>query len=139
MSGVSPKPAMEILLVEDSPDDADLMVEALKDGTLAAHITVLDDGEKAMDYLRRPGARPPHLLVLDLHLPRMNGFEVLQEINDDIRLRRIPVVILTSSEHEKTIPNAYDLYAVCCVTKPFDPEQFALAVWTIEQFWRNVA
>jgi len=143
MPEFSPGPPVEILLVEDSPDDADLMVEALREGTLSPRVTVVEDGEQAMDYLRRRGAYAdspaPHLILLDLHLPRKNGHEVLTEIKQDGLLRRIPVVILTSSDNEKAIVNAYELHANCCVNKPADQEQFAQAVRRIESFWLQVA
>jgi CheY-like chemotaxis protein len=143
MPGATPSPWVEILLVEDSRDDADLMVEALREGTLAPRVTVVEDGEAAMDYLHRQGvyadSSPPDLILLDLHLPRKNGHEVLTEIKQDARLRRIPVVILTSSDNEKAILGAYDRHANCCVTKPADQDQFALAVRRIESFWLQVA
>jgi CheY-like chemotaxis protein len=143
MPEFSPSPPVDILLVEDSPDDADLMVEALNEGTLAHRVTVVEDGEQAMDYLRRRGAfadsPAPDLILLDLHLPRKNGHEVLTEIKQDALLRRIPVVILTSSDNEKAILGAYDLHANCCVSKPADQEQFAQAVRRIESFWLQIA
>jgi len=139
----SDKAAVEILLVEDSPDDADLMVEALKEGTLTARVTVVEDGEEAVDYLRRQGAytmvTTPDLILLDLHLPRKNGHEVLAEIKQDAVLRRIPVVIMTCSDNETAFLIAYDLHANCCVSKPADQEQFALVVQKIERFWLQIA
>jgi CheY-like chemotaxis protein len=134
---------IDILLVEDSQDDADLMVEALKEGSLQARIWVVDNGEDAIGFLRRQGAHAaaavPDLILLDLHLPRLNGHEVLAEIKQDGLLRRIPVVILTSSDNEKEILQAYDLHANCCVCKPVDQEQFALTVKKIEHFWLRIA
>jgi chemotaxis family two-component system response regulator Rcp1 len=139
MPATSPGRPVEILLVEDTPDDADLMIEALKEGTFAPRVTVVEDGEEAMDYLHRHGAYAaaltPDLILLDLHLPRKNGHEVLAEIKEDTLLRRIPVVILTASDNETAILKAYDLRANCCVTKPANLEQFALAVKRIETFW----
>lgn len=139
MSGLRANLPVEILIVEDSPADAELMVEALKDGCLGSHPTVVGDGEEAMAYLRREGdyivSPTPDLILLDLHLPRMNGHEVLAAIKQDMALRRIPIVILTSTENEEAIIGAYDLHANCCVTKPADQEQFALAVQKIERFW----
>jgi CheY-like chemotaxis protein len=135
--------AIDILLVEDSPDDADLMIEALKDSQLALRVTLVEDGEQALAYLHRQGAYTealrPNLILLDLHLPRKNGHEVLAEIKEDAALRRIPVVILTASENEQAILHAYDLHANCCVCKPADQEQFALVVRKIEQFWLRFA
>jgi chemotaxis family two-component system response regulator Rcp1 len=133
---------VEILLVEDSADDADLMVEALREGSLDSRITVVEDGVEAMQFLRREGAYAespvPGLILLDLHLPRMNGREVLAEIKRDVDLRRIPVVIMTASENEKEIIEAYGLQANCCVAKPTDLGAFARAVTTIERFWLRV-
>jgi len=134
---------IDILLVEDSPDDADLMVEALKEGDLDSRVTVVDDGVDAIAYLRRQGvfaaAPAPDLILLDLHLPRMNGHEVLAEIKQDAALLRIPVVVMTSSDSEQALLDAYDLHANCCVLKPRDQHQFAQTVKKIEHFWRHIA
>jgi CheY-like chemotaxis protein len=131
--------SVDVLLVEDSPDDADLMMEAMKDGELDLRVTLVEDGQQALEYLYRQGpyadASRPNLILLDLHLPRKNGHEVLAEIKEDATLRRIPVVILTATENEQAILQAYDLHANCCVSKPADQEQFALVVRKIEQFW----
>jgi CheY-like chemotaxis protein len=128
-----------VLLVEDSPDDADLMLEALQEGALALRADLVEDGEQALNYLRRCGADVPAplpgLILLDLHLPRKNGHEVLAEIKAHPQWKRIPVVILTSSVDEKDVLAAYDQHANCYVTKPDDQEQFALVVKKIEQFW----
>jgi len=135
--------AVDVLFVEDSPDDADLMIEALNDGQLRPRVTLVEDGEQALAYLHRQGAYldapRPNLILLDLHLPRKNGHEVLAEIKEDAALRRIPVVILTASENEQAFLQAYDLHANCCVCKPADQEQFALVVRKIEQFWLRFA
>jgi CheY-like chemotaxis protein len=142
MARHAPKMPVEILLVEDSPDDAALMVEALREGSLITRVAVVENGEQAIDYLRCAGeyaAVPrPHLVLLDLFLPRKNGFEVLAEIKEDPALRRIPVVIMTSSDNERAILGAYDLHANCCVPKPADQAQFAQVVKRIEHFWLNV-
>jgi len=134
---------IDILLVEDSPDDADLMIEALREGALESRVSVVDDGVDAIAYLRRQGvfasAAPPDLILLDLHLPRMNGHEVLAEIKQDALLLRIPVVVMTSSDSEQALLAAYDLHANCCVLKPRDQCQFAQAVKKIEHFWRQIA
>jgi two-component system, chemotaxis family, response regulator Rcp1 len=134
---------VNVLLVEDSPNDAELMVEALGESDLKLNVTVVEDGEQAVDYLRRRGAhreaRRPDLILLDLHLPRKNGHEVLAEIKQDETLRRIPVVILTATENEKAILTAYEMHANCCVTKPADQDQFARTVQRIETFWLTVA
>jgi len=134
---------VEILLVEDSPDDADLMVEALDEGDLPVRVTVVEDGEEAVQFLRRRGAyanaHRPHLILLDLHLPRKSGHEVLAEIKQDPDLRLIPVVIMTSCPSEDAIDKAYDLHANCCIRKPVDLDQFGLTVKKIERFWFHVA
>jgi len=139
----SPRHPVEILLVEDSPNDAELMVDALHEGGLDVRVTVVEDGEEAIMYLRREGdyasANRPHLILLDLHLPRKNGHEVLAEIKQDAQLRIIPVVIMTGCDSEDAIQQAYDLHANCCVRKPVDLEQFDLAVKKIERFWFQVA
>jgi len=134
---------VEVLLVEDNADDADLMVEALLEGDLLVHVTIVCDGEEAMKYLHRQdehaGATRPHLILLDLHMPRKNGFEVLAEMKQDRDLCLIPVVVLTSSDRDHAIEQAYDLHANCCVRKPVDLAQFALTVKKIERFWFQVA
>jgi CheY-like chemotaxis protein len=138
-----PRHTVEILLVEDSPNDADLMTEALHEGNLPVRVTVVEDGEEAIKYLRRQegyaGASRPHLILLDLHLPRKNGHEVLAEIKQDAQLRLIPVVIMTGCDSDDAIQQAYDLHANCCVRKPVDLDQFDLAVKKIEFFWFQVA
>jgi len=141
MPGAHPTALVEILLVEDCPDEALLMEDALKESNLTCRVHTVEDGEEAMDYLWQRGAYalapPPDLILLDLHLPRKNGFEVLAEIKEDGRLRRIPVVVLTSSASEQSYVAAYELHANCCVKKPTELDQFALVVKRIEAFWRQ--
>ena len=133
---------IEILLVEDNPDDADLTLGALREGRVRNRVTVVDDGVEALAYLRRQGrhaaAVRPDLILLDLNLPRKNGREVLAEVKQDPALRCIPVVIMTSSDDEKDILAAYNLYVNCYVTKPVDLDQFIRVVKTIEHFWLSV-
>jgi CheY-like chemotaxis protein len=133
---------IEILLVEDNPDDADLTIDALRDGRVRNRISHVTDGVEAMAFLRREGpysdAPRPDLILLDLHMPRMNGREVLAEVKQDPNLRRIPVVIMTTSDDEKDITAAYNLHVNCYVTKPVDLEQFIGVVKSIEQFWFSV-
>ena len=133
---------IEILLVEDSPDDAALTIDALRDGRVHNRISVVDDGVEAMAFLRRQGihsnAPRPDLVLLDLNLPRKSGREVLAEIKQDPELRRIPVVVMTSSDDEKDILAAYNLYVNCYITKPVDLDQFITVVKTIEHFWFSV-
>jgi CheY-like chemotaxis protein len=133
---------IEILLVEDSPDDAALTIDALRDGRVHNRISVVDDGVEAMAFLRRQGihsqAPRPDLVLLDLNLPRKSGREVLAEIKQDPDLRRIPVVVMTSSDDEKDVLAAYNLYVNCYITKPVDLDQFISVVKTIEHFWFSV-
>jgi CheY-like chemotaxis protein len=134
--------AVEILLVEDNPGDAELTREALAESKLLIRLHVARDGVEALAYLRRePGyesAPRPDVILLDLNLPRKDGRAVLKEIKEDPALRRIPVVVLTSSRAEQDIARAYDLNANCYVTKPVDLEQFLTIVRSIEQFWLTV-
>jgi len=133
---------IEILLVEDSPDDADLTIDALRDGKVRNRISLVEDGVEAMAFLRRQGkyasAPRPDLILLDLNLPRKNGREVLAEVKHDPDLRRIPVVVMTSSDDEKDIVAAYNLYVNCYVTKPVDLDQFIRVVKSIEHFWFGI-
>jgi len=133
---------IEILLVEDSPDDADLTMDALRDVRVRNRITHVEDGLQAMAFLRREGkyadAPRPDLILLDLNLPKMSGREVLAAVKQDPDLRRIPVVIMTSSDDEKDILAAYNLYVNCYVTKPVDLDQFIGVVKSIEQFWFTI-
>jgi len=140
----NPRPGfVEILLVEDNLDDADHMREALQESDLKTNIHVVEDGEEAIQYLRRLGrfgdATRPDLILLDLHLPRKNGQEVLAEIKEDESLRRIPVIVMTSLGDERIFQGAYDLHANCCVRKPVDWDQFTQTVKKIEHFWLRVA
>jgi CheY-like chemotaxis protein len=133
---------IEILLVEDSPDDADLTIDALRDGRVRNRITHVEDGVEAMAFLRRDGkyadAPRPDLILLDLNLPRKNGREVLTEVKTDPDLRRIPVVVMTSSDDEKDILEAYNRHVNCYVTKPVDLDQFIGVVKSIEHFWFSI-
>jgi two-component system, chemotaxis family, response regulator Rcp1 len=129
---------IEILLVEDSPGDVRLALEALKEAKVLNHVTVAPDGVEAMALLRRPGVPRPDLILLDLNLPRKDGREVLAEIKGDPDLRRIPVVVLTTSKAEADVIRAYDLHANCYITKPVDFKQFIEVVEAIEGFWLTV-
>jgi CheY-like chemotaxis protein len=130
---------VEILLVEDNPGDVRLTRETLKDFTQLNHLTVVGDGIEAMAFLRREGkyakASRPDLILLDLNLPRKDGREVLAEIKVDEQLKRIPVVILTTSGAEQDILSTYELHANCYITKPVDLDQFSAVVKSIESFW----
>ena len=133
---------IEILLVEDNPADVRLTVEVLKETKVRNTLTVATDGIEALDLLRRNGrythAMRPDLILLDLNLPKKDGREVLAEIKTDPDLKRIPVVILTSSKAEEDIFKSYNLYANCYVTKPVDLEQFVKVVKSIEDFWLTI-
>jgi CheY-like chemotaxis protein len=133
----------EVLLVEDNPGDVRLVREAFREGGMNVHLTVASDGEEALAVLRREGSfaalARPALILLDLNLPRMSGRELLAAIKADEGLRRIPVVVLTSSRREQDILASYDLNANSCITKPANLEQFMEVVRSIEQFWLKVA
>lgn len=134
--------SVEVLLVEDNPGDVRLTKEALKEGRLLNNVSVVGDGVEALSFLRRQGkyaeASAPDLILLDLNLPKKDGREVLAEIKADPRLRRIPVVVLTTSSAEEDILKTYDLHANCYITKPVDLEQFMRVVKLIEDFWVSV-
>ena len=133
---------IEILLVEDSPGDVRLTKEALREGKIRNHLSVVTDGVAALAFLRREGryanAPRPDVVLLDLNLPKKDGREVLTEIKADPRLRRIPVVVLTTSSNEEDILRAYDLHANCYITKPVDLDQFISVVQSIESFWLTI-
>ena len=133
---------VEILLVEDNPGDVRLTKEALKEAKVINNLTVLKDGVEALAFLRRQGrydnAVVPHLILLDLNLPKKDGREVLAEIKADEQLKRIPVVVLTTSQDEQDVFKSYNLHANCYVTKPVDLEQFMTVVRSIEDFWLGI-
>ena len=133
---------VEILLVEDNPGDVRLTIEALNENKISNNLHVAGDGEEALAFLRREdryaGAPRPDLILLDLNLPRKDGRETLAEMKADETLRRIPVVILTTSHAEEDVLRTYDLHANCYVTKPVDLEQFIRIVKSIEDFWLNI-
>jgi two-component system, chemotaxis family, response regulator Rcp1 len=133
---------VEVLLVEDNPGDVRLTQEALKDGRVLVNLTVANDGVEAMDILRRTGRHAtkarPDLILLDLNLPKKNGREVLEAIKADEDLKRIPVIVMTTSRAEQDIYKAYNLNANCYVTKPVDLDEFLNVVRSIEDFWLTV-
>ena len=133
---------VEILLVEDSPGDVRLTIEALKEAKIKNNLSVVQDGVDAMEFLQRKGSHKnairPDLILLDLNLPRKDGREVLAEIKNTPELRQIPVVVLTTSRAEIDILSAYDLHANCYITKPVDFKQFMSVVKSIENFWLTV-
>lgn len=130
-----PAQLMQILLVEDSLADVELTLEALADAKIANEVTVVRDGQAALEHLRAEGGTRPDLVILDLNLPRLSGHEVLAHIRAEEDLRRIPVAILTTSSAEKDVVQGYDLGANCYLTKPVDVDQFVHVVQSIEDFW----
>jgi CheY-like chemotaxis protein len=133
---------IEILLVEDNREEAELTMETLQEGRVRNRVLWVEDGEEALAVLRKQGrhrfAPRPDLILLDLHLPRMSGLEVLAEVKRHPDWKRIPVVMMTSSSAEKDILAAYDSHANCYVTKPLDEDKFMEAVRSIEDFWLTV-
>jgi two-component system, chemotaxis family, response regulator Rcp1 len=142
MTSVAVQPIV-ILLVEDNLGDVRLTREAFKEGKVQNRLLVVSDGVEAMSLLRQQGAHGasprPDLILLDLNLPRMDGRQVLEEIKADPSLKRIPVVILTTSRAEEDILRTYDLHANCYISKPVDFETFLSVVRSIEDFWLTIA
>jgi len=134
--------AIEILLVEDNAGDARLALEALREAKVHNHLSWVTDGVEALAFLRREGpyaqSARPDLILLDLNLPRKDGREVLAEIKADTNFRRIPVVILTTSQAEEDILKAYHLNANCYISKPVDLDQFMKVIKTIKEFWLTI-
>jgi chemotaxis family two-component system response regulator Rcp1 len=130
---------VEILLVEDNPGDVRLTQEALKESKVTNNLSVAEDGVEALAFLKQEGkyadAPRPDLLLLDLNLPKKDGRELLEEIKADEHLRRIPVVVLTTSKAEEDILRMYDQHANCYITKPIDFDQFIDVIKSIEEFW----
>jgi CheY-like chemotaxis protein len=133
---------VDILLVEDNPGDVRLTQEALREAKVNNRLMVARDGVEALDMLRQrephTGLPRPDLILLDLNLPKKDGREVLVEIKADEALRRIPVVILTSSSADEDVLRSYDLQAACYITKPVDLDQFIKVVRSIESFWLSI-
>ncbi len=129
---------IEILLVEDNPGDVQLTREAFLEGKIRNNMTVMRDGVEAFEYLQTPGVARPDIILLDLNLPRMGGLEVLEKIKDDLELRVIPVVILTTSQDEADIAKSYRSHANCYIAKPVDFEKFMQVVRSLEDFWLTV-
>ena len=133
---------VKILLVEDNPGDVLLTEEALREGKVHNDLYVAEDGMEAIAFLRREGKYAdmprPDVVLLDLNLPKMDGREVLAAIKADPNLKRIPVVILTTSSADEDILKSYDLHANCYITKPVDLEQFIAVVKSVEDFWFTI-
>jgi CheY-like chemotaxis protein len=133
---------IEVLMIDDNMGDIRLAQEAFKEGKLLNNISFVMDGVEALAYLRREGkyadARCPDLILLDLNMPKKDGREVLKEIKQDPVLRRIPVVVLTTSEAEQDIVKTYELHANCYVNKPVDLERFIKVIKSLECFWFTI-
>jgi CheY-like chemotaxis protein len=136
-----PRP-LEILLVEDNPGDVRLTLEAFKEGRVMNRLSVVEDGVRALDFLRRingyEDAPRPDLVLLDLNLPRKDGREVLAEIKADPALCTTPIVVLTTSKSDEDVLRAYSLHANCYITKPVDLDRFLAVVRSIESFWLSL-
>ena len=139
MSGGRTSEPIDILLVEDNPGDVRLTQEAFKQAQINNELHVVTDGEEALEYLFRRGehdeAVRPDLVLLDLNLPKVDGLEVLEEIKSDPDLKRIPVIVLTSSATETDVVRSYELRTNAYLTKPVDPAEFFDLVGTFEEFW----
>jgi chemotaxis family two-component system response regulator Rcp1 len=133
---------IEILLVEDSPSDVALTIEALHAGKIANNLNRVADGVEAIAYLKRQGeyarATRPDLIMLDLNLPRKDGRDVLKELKSDLSLKTIPIVVLTTSQSDNDVLESYELNANCYIVKPVDFERFIDVVKSIEHFWLTV-
>jgi CheY-like chemotaxis protein len=133
---------VEILLIEDNPGDVRLTQEALKESKVLNILNVVNDGVEAMEFLRQEGnytgVKRPDLILLDLNLPKKDGREVMEEIKSDDSLKRIPVVVMTTSKAEEDIERMYSRHANCYITKPIDFEQFIEVVKAIEEFWLTI-
>ena len=135
--------SLEVLLVEDDPGDIVIAEEALRAGKVASNLHVVNDGVEALQFLRREGAHAdaprPDLMLLDLNLPKMGGHEVLEHVKHDPHLRRIPIVVLTTSGATEDVTRSYDLHANVFVTKPVDFDHFTEVVRQIDDFFVSVA
>ena len=139
--GLNGRP-VEILLVEDNEGDIGLVEEVFEEGRINNNLSVAEDGDEAMMFLRKEGqfanATRPDLILLDLNLPGKDGREVLKEVKEDDNLKKIPIVVLTTSKAEEDILKSYDLHANSYITKPVDFNQFINVIKSIESFWLEV-
>lgn len=127
--------AVEILLIEDNVNDAELAIRALKKSNLANHLLHLEDGQEALDYLLNEANEMPRLILLDLKMPKVDGIDVLKKIKSDEVRRLIPIVVLTSSKEERDIVESYKLGVNAYIVKPVDFDQFVRAVTQLGLFW----
>jgi two-component system, chemotaxis family, response regulator Rcp1 len=141
MSSDSYKP-VSILIVEDNSGDARLILEVLKDGKILNELHLVKNGIEAMKFLYNSGeystSPRPDLIILDLNIPLKDGREVLCEIKSDPNLKKIPVIVMTTSQAEEDILKSYDLHANCYITKPIDLDQFIKVIKSIEEFWFTI-
>lgn len=139
----SPSQSIDILLVEDSPTDADLTIRALREGSMQNEIHHVRDGVEAIEFLRKQGgfggSPRPDLILLDLNLPKFDGRDVLREIRGDAELKTIPVIVLTTSSEERDVLESYGLHSNAYIVKPVDLDRFFQAVKSIDHFWFDVA
>jgi len=139
---MNPSQPIEILMAEDSPSDAAITQEAIKSSKLINRLHIVDNGEDVLLFLQKEGkyagAPTPDLILLDLNMPRMNGYQVLAEIKQHSQWKQIPVVILTTSKSELDVATAYKLHANCYVSKPVDFDKFSEVVRSIENFWFSI-
>ena len=133
---------IQVLMVEDNPDDVELTIQAINGWKVKNKVHVAKDGVEGLTFLNKEGeytqAPTPDLILLDLNMPRMDGREFLEQIKADPQHRKIPVVILTTSELEEDVAKAYDLHANCYISKPVDLEQFSKVVKAVDQFWFSI-
>ena len=133
---------IHILLVEDNDGDVLLTREAFEDAQVITKLSIAKDGQEAIDFLNKPDnteEKFPDLILLDINLPKVNGFEVLKYIKEGPRWKHIPVIMLTTSSAQKDIDKAYNGYANCYITKPVDVNDFLRVITTIESFWISIA
>lgn len=135
MNTISQAEPITILLVEDNPGDSRLIKEVFKDGKVANSLIIAKDGVEALVILKDRSREHPDLILLDLNLPRKKGLDVLDEVKSDPDLKRIPVIVLTTSNDEKDILKSYDLHASAYLTKPVDLNEFITVIRNLENFW----
>ena len=134
---------IQILLVEDNEGDILLTLEAFKEMKVKSNVAVVKDGVEAIEFLKKQGqyadSTIPHLILLDINMPKLNGIEVLDFIKKEVKLKKIPVIMLTTSSSEADIAECYEKSANCFITKPLDFGKFLAVVQAIESFWFTVA
>ena len=136
---LDPDRCLNVLLVEDNSADVDLTLVAFRDALVHSHISVVADGEEAIAFLKRTGnytqAPSPDLVLLDLNLPKVNGFEVLEEMKADHRLKTVPVIVISGSERQEDQTRAYRLQAAAYVVKPPDKDKYFAAIRSVKELW----